>query len=106
MTGISRIEFREGAGWDSFKHLLGEDSQKLPADIQRLEDRAVFVAALRDEVLLKLWKEFQVQQIVRRQRLLSYDGFHRLDVFSNGVTRILKDMFKVMKSNYKKIFLE
>jgi len=54
MTGISRIEFREGAGWDSLKHLLGEDSQKLPANVQRFKDRAIFVAALRDKIFLKL----------------------------------------------------
>lgn len=105
MTGVSRIKFREGAGWDSLKHLLGEDSQKLPADVQRLEDRAIFVAALRDEVLLKLGQEFQVKQIVRRQRFFSYDGFHRLDVFSNGVTCILKDIFRIRKNNYINIFL-
>lgn len=93
MTGVSRIEFRKCASWDSLKHFLGEDSQKLPADVQRLEDRAVFVATLRDEVLLKLRQEFQVQQIVRRQRLFSHDGFHRLDVFSNSVTCVLKNIF-------------
>lgn len=93
MTGVSRIEFRESAGWDSLKHLLGEDSQKLPANVQRLEDRAVFVAALRDEVLLKLRQELQIQQIVRRQRLFSHDGFHRLDIFPNSITCVLKNIF-------------
>jgi len=61
MSRISRIEFCESAGWDSLKHFFGEDSQKLPANIQRLEDRAVFVTALRDEVFLKLRQKFQVQ---------------------------------------------
>lgn len=105
MTGISRIEFRESAGWNSLKHLLGEDSQKLPADVQRLEDGTIFVAALRDKVLLKLRQEFQVQQIIRCQCLFSYDSFHRLDVFSNGVTRILKNIFRIIKKyNYEDIF--
>lgn len=53
MTGISWIEFRESAGRNSLEHLLREDSQKLPADIQRLEYRAILVATLRDEVLLE-----------------------------------------------------
>jgi len=106
MTRISRIEFRESAGWDSLKHLLGEDSQKLPTNVQRLKDCAIFVAALRDEVLLKLWQEFQVQQIVRRQRLFSHDSFHCLNVFSNGVTCVLKDTFRIIKNNYTNIFLE
>lgn len=34
MARISRVEFRESAGRDSLKHLLGEDSQELPTDIQ------------------------------------------------------------------------
>lgn len=93
MTGVPRIEFRESAGWDSFEHLLGEDSQQLPADVQRLEYRAVFVAALRDEVFLELRQEFQIEQVVRRQRLLSYDGFHGLHVFSDGVTSVLENNY-------------
>lgn len=90
MTGIPRIKFCESAGRNSLKHFLGEDSQKLPADVQRFEHRAIFVAALRDKVFLELWQEFQVQQIVRCQRFLSHDSFHSLHVFSNGITRVLR----------------
>lgn len=55
MTGISGIELRESWGGDTLQHFLGEYPKQLPADVQRLEYRAVLVVALWDKVLLELW---------------------------------------------------
>jgi hypothetical protein len=39
VTRISGVEFRQDGGGNPFQHLLGEDSQQLPPDIQGLENR-------------------------------------------------------------------
>lgn len=64
MAGISRIEFREHRRWNTLQHLLGEDSQQLPTDVERLVYAAVFVVALCDEILFEFRQEFQVEEIV------------------------------------------
>lgn len=99
MTGVPWVEFRESAGWDSLEHFLGENSQQLPANVQWFKHRAVLVAALRDEVLLEFRQELQIEQIVWRQRFLSYDGFHCLHVFSDGVTSVLENTHKLVTLN-------
>lgn len=35
---VPRVELCKGGGWDPLQHLLGEDPQKLPANVQRLEN--------------------------------------------------------------------
>lgn len=42
-----------------------------------------------DEIPLKLLQKLQVQQIVSRQSFFSHYGLHGLDVFPDGVTRVL-----------------
>lgn len=43
MLGIPRVELGQGALGDPLEHLLGEDPEQLPADVQGLEHRAVLV---------------------------------------------------------------
>ena len=90
VAGVSRVELGEDRRRYAFQHLLGEDAQQLPPDVQRLEDGPVLVVALGYEVLLELGEELQVQEIVRRQRLLADDGLHGLHVLPDGVTSVLK----------------
>lgn len=89
VTRVPRIELRQSGRGDTFQHLLGEDTQQLPADVQRFVDGTVFVVALRYEVLLELGEEFQIEEIVRREGLLTYDSLHGLHVFANGVASVL-----------------
>lgn len=43
---VSRVELGEDGGRDTLQHLLGEDTEQLPADVQGLEHGAVLVATL------------------------------------------------------------
>lgn len=102
MTRISRIELSECGCRNSFEHLLGEDTKKLPADVKRFEHRAVFVRTLRDEVFLKLGKELEVEQVIRCQSFFTDNSLHSLDVFSDGVAGVLKKFFRII---FSKLFL-
>ena len=90
LTGIARIEFGQHTGGNTFQHFFGENTQQLPADIKRLEDSTVFVVALCNEILLEFRQEFQIEQVVRCQSFFTNDGLHGLDVFTDGVTRVLE----------------
>lgn len=46
--GLSGVEFGQGALGDPFQHLLGEDSQQLPANVESLIHRPVVVGAYRE----------------------------------------------------------
>lgn len=46
MARVPRIEFSQNGSWNTLKHLLGEDTQQLPADVQGFEDSAVLVVTL------------------------------------------------------------
>jgi len=48
MARVPRVEFGQDGGRDTLKHLLGEDTQQLPADVQGFEDSAVLVVALQE----------------------------------------------------------
>ena len=39
MSGIPGVELGQGGRWNTFQHLFGENSEELPADVQRLKDR-------------------------------------------------------------------
>lgn len=91
MARIPRIEFGQRRRWYTLEHLLREDAEQLPTDIERLEHRAVLVVALRYEVLLEFSEELQVQQVVRRQRLFTHHGLHGLHVLADGIASILKN---------------
>lgn len=43
MLGIPRVKLSQGALGDPLEHLLGEDPEQLPTDVQGLEHRAVLV---------------------------------------------------------------
>lgn len=49
MTRISGIEFSQDGSWDTFQHFLGEDTQQLPANVQRFEDGTVFIVTLEEK---------------------------------------------------------
>lgn len=40
---VSGVVVVENTLWDSLEHLLGEDSQQLPANVKRLEHSAVLI---------------------------------------------------------------
>lgn len=42
-VGVTRVVLGQGGLGDALQHLLGEDSQQLPADVQRLKDGSVLV---------------------------------------------------------------
>ena len=46
VPGVPRVELSQGRGRDPLQHLLGEDTEQLPADVQGLEDSAVLVVTL------------------------------------------------------------
>lgn len=46
MAGISGVELCKDGGGDPLEHLLGEDTEKLPSDVQGLEHSAVLVVTL------------------------------------------------------------
>lgn len=89
MARISGVELGEYRGGYALQHLLREDTQQLPADVERLEYGAVLVVALRDEVLLELAQEFQVEEIVGRQGLFTDDRLHCLHVLTDRITGVL-----------------
>lgn len=48
----------------------------------------VLVATLRDEVLLELSEELEVEEVVGRQRFLAHHGLHRLYIFADRIARV------------------
>ena len=42
-VGVTRVVLGQGALWDTLQHLLGEDSQQLPANVQGLKDGPVLI---------------------------------------------------------------
>lgn len=57
---VTWVEFGQDRGGNSLQHLLGEDTQQLPANVQRLEHGAVLVVTLEvgnrmgsDKILIK-----------------------------------------------------
>uniref|UniRef100_A0A2M4D215 Putative secreted protein n=1 Tax=Anopheles darlingi TaxID=43151 RepID=A0A2M4D215_ANODA len=88
VTGVARVELGQNRGRDTLEHLLREDTQQLPADVERFEHGTVLVVALRDEVLLELGQELQVQQIVGRQGFLTDHSLHGLHVLTDGVASV------------------
>lgn len=41
------VVFGQGFGGDTLEHLLGEDAQQLPANVERLEHGTILVVALK-----------------------------------------------------------
>lgn len=57
MARVPRIEFSQNGGRNTLKHLLGEDTEQLPADVQGFEDSAVLVVTLQERILSKTWSK-------------------------------------------------
>ena len=65
----------------------------------------VLIATLRDEILLELAEEFQVEEVVGSQRLFTHHGLHRLHVLADGVAgvqliRHIRVVFPVLKNRH------
>ena len=88
MPGVPRVVLGQDVCRNPLQHLLGEDSEQLPSDVQGLEDGSVLVTALSDEVLLELSEEFQVEEIIRRESFLADDSLHGLHVLADGVAGV------------------
>lgn len=56
-AGLAVIELVTGSNVDLVEEHLGEGAEKLPAEIERLEDIACLVETLANELLLELLKE-------------------------------------------------
>lgn len=85
---VSGVELGQCGGWDTLQHLLGEDTQQLPANVQGFKDGAFHVRALRDEGLLKLGQELQVEQVISCESLFTHHGLHGLQILGNGIASI------------------
>ena len=59
--GVPGVELLEELRVDPLEHLLGEEAEQLPAEVERVEDGPVLVCALVDEPLLELPEELQVK---------------------------------------------
>ena len=44
---VPGVELSQGGCGDTLQHLLGEDTQQLPADVKRLKDSTVLIVALK-----------------------------------------------------------
>lgn len=60
MLGVSGVEFSQGTLWDSFQHLLGEDTHQLPADVQGFIYCAVLVGTLTEKGIEKIVKQIDI----------------------------------------------
>ncbi len=88
-TGVPRVVLLERRLGDAVELLLGEDAEELPAEVEALEDGALLVGALSDELALELAEELEVEMVVGGERLLADDGLHRLHVLPDRVARVL-----------------
>lgn len=113
------VKLRQGALRNPLQHLLGEDSEQLPADVKsfihcpviiRTYERCrirtlglprdtfcrvihhtdVDVLTLRNEVFLKLLEELEVEQVIRGEGLFSDHSLHGLHILTDGITRVLE----------------
>lgn len=61
---------------DALEQLLREGAQQRPGEVERLEDGAVLVRALVDELGLELVEELEVEVVLRRERLIGSGAAH------------------------------
>ena len=73
--GVPGVELLEELRVDPLEHLLGEEAEQLPAEVERVEDGPVLVCALVDEPLLELPEELQVKQVLRGECLKGDTNF-------------------------------
>ena len=60
MPRVPGVELRQSGSGDPLQHFFGEDSQQLPADVQRLENGAVLVVTLERKVENDLNNEVRI----------------------------------------------
>lgn len=104
------VELGQRLGGNTLQHFLGENSQQLPANIERLKYRSVLVVALlvhkkriplvransrkrqvsylSNKGLLKLVQKFKIQQVFSCEGLLTDNRLHGLHVFADGVASV------------------
>merc|ERR1712224_931888 len=70
------------------EHVLREETQQLPRDVEAGEDVTLLVRSLRQEARLELVDELQVQVVILVQRLLADDGLRRARVDADGVVGV------------------
>jgi hypothetical protein len=85
---FSRVELILNALRNLLEEMLWEESQAIPRNIKTLEDVTVLVRSLRQEVILELVEELEVQVILFTERFLADDSLERSDIDRCGVVRI------------------
>jgi hypothetical protein len=93
LDGCSTVAFVELVefGWTDTSQLLsGENTEKRPGKIQRLQDVTTFVVTLSDELVFELVQELQVQQILWGKSFLTNHSLHGEHILSDSVVGILK----------------
>ena len=86
----ARTELVEGLKVDTLERLAWEGTQQRPGEVERAVNVAGLVVTLSDELVLELVEKLEVEQILRCERLLTNDRFHRLHVLADGVVGILQ----------------
>mmetsp|Transcript_44392 Transcript_44392/g.74728 ORF Transcript_44392/g.74728 Transcript_44392/m.74728 type:complete len:361 (+) Transcript_44392:445-1527(+) len=83
-----RFVVEDGLGlWrDLGKHFWTEGSHNMPAQIQRRENVTVVSESLPQELLLELFQEFLVQQVIGGQSLLTDDSLHGHHILANSIS--------------------
>ena len=61
---------------DLAEQVLGEGAEKVPRQIQRLEDCSVLVSTLRDKLTLELFHELDEEMVLEREGLLAHHRLH------------------------------
>lgn len=52
MAGVTRVELGQDGSWNTFEHLLGEDTEELPTNVEGLEHCTVLVVTLWKNLIL------------------------------------------------------
>ena len=64
----ARVEAGERLLGDALEHVLREGAEEAPRDLERVEDRAVLVRPLVDELRLELLEELEVEVVLEGGR--------------------------------------
>merc|ERR1719379_1172728 len=75
-------------GRDLLEHVLREETEQLPRNVQGGEDVALLVGALRQEAALELVDELEVEVVVLVEGLLADHRLHGARVHADGVVRV------------------
>ena len=64
LLAAARVEAGERLLGDALEHVLREGAEEAPRDLERVEDRAVLVRPLVDELRLELLEELEVEVVL------------------------------------------